>query len=112
MPGQGERKREPWKKPINHNTNKGRIFPTIVRNVEPNKGNWREQAACKGQPIELFFPERGGEGVTNTRKAREFCRICPVVEECLEYGLQFNDRHGVYGNTTPMQRRKIKRTLK
>lgn len=110
MAQQGERQKQPWKRPINHNTNKGRALPQFSDYIDPDVGNWRERAACKGQPVELFFPQKGGGGVKAVKKAKVFCDVCPVAEPCLQYGVLVNDRQGIYGGTTPLQRRAMKRT--
>lgn len=36
---------------------------------------WREEAACRNYPTELFF--------VNAPKAVQVCAICPVVQPCL-----------------------------
>ena len=44
---------------------------------------WHRQAECSGEPIEVFFPVRGG----STRRAYELCGRCPVRESCLAEAL-------------------------
>ena len=108
MAQQGEREKQPWKRPIHHNTNKGRALPQLRDYIDPDVDNWRERAACKGQPVDLFFPQKGGGGVKAVRKAKVFCDVCPVAAPCLEYGVLISDRQGIYGGTTPLQRRAMK----
>lgn len=79
---------------------------------------WHEQAACKGQDINLFF-ESSVKGVRRPlNKALAFCNgdnergICPVREECLQFALAFPseyDMYGIYGGLTGAQRRRIRR---
>jgi hypothetical protein len=56
--------------------------------------SWRELAECKGAPVELFFPEKGEQD--NVRIIVEkFCSVCPVQDECLEFGK--GENHGIWG---------------
>lgn len=65
--------------------------------------SWMDQAACKGQPVDLFI------GTKNMRPARSFCEECPVREECLEYALADADLQGMWGNTVEDERDRIRR---
>lgn len=65
------------------------------------KPEWHNDAACRGQGHELFFPEQGRRDLT--RKAKHLCRSCPVQERCLEEGL--SDPHGLWGGLTEDERR-------
>ena len=64
---------------------------------------WFNDASCRGQTA-LMFPK--------------LCRTCPVINDCLEYALEFPpaDMHGVWAGLTSRQlaaeqrRRKIKPT--
>lgn len=60
-----------------------------------------EPAACVGANSDLFFPERG----QSTRQAREICATCPALDPCLEYALGNRIRFGIWGGTSPRQRR-------
>lgn len=68
---------------------------------------WRDEAACVGQDLEVFFPETSG----NCRKARQVCFSCPVRVECLVDSLSHEtfSEFGIRGGLTPEQRRKIVR---
>jgi len=55
-------------------------------------GDWRDRAACAGEPTELFFP---GTGVS-TWKAKCICSRCPVIAECLDYATSAGEL-GVWG---------------
>lgn len=60
------------------------------------------KAACIGAPWEVFFPtyNQEGNGRKVTKKqmaaAREYCAVCPVSEQCLEYGCR-TDSVGIWG---------------
>ncbi len=63
---------------------------------------WMTKAACKGEPVQTFFPERG-RGVA---RARELCATCPVRTECLSYALEEPELlMGIWGGTTQRGRR-------
>lgn len=53
-------------------------------------GGWRDQAACRGKPIEWFFPLTP----YGTREAKALCKTCPVVDECATAGR--NEPYGVW----------------
>jgi WhiB family redox-sensing transcriptional regulator len=63
------------------------------------------QAACKGRDIRSFYPERGG----STAEARSACRQCPVLDACLEYALEHDERFGIWGGTSEKEREKARR---
>lgn len=59
---------------------------------------WLKQANCKGYPVKWWFPERGddGEKVKNFKAAKQICFVCPVKNECYQYGIE-NASYGVWG---------------
>ena len=69
---------------------------------------WHADAACREQPAISFFPDQG----QGTAAAKRVCARCLVRRECLEYALEHEDgdgeAHGVWGGTTPSQRRDIR----
>jgi WhiB family transcriptional regulator, redox-sensing transcriptional regulator len=60
---------------------------------------------CAQTDPETFFPERG----TPTTPAKRICRACPVQDACLEYALVHDERFGVWGGTSPIERRALRR---
>ena len=69
---------------------------------------WRDNAACKGMDVNMFYPERG----KSPKEAVAVCAGCIVVKECLKYALDNNIKVGVFGGTTEFHRRKLKRNIK
>ena len=69
------------------------------------KGDWRIAALCAQTDQEAFFPEKGG----STREAKKVCLTCEVREECLEYALGNDERHGIWGGLSERERRKLKK---
>ena len=64
---------------------------------------WREQAACRGTDLDVFYPERG----ETAGPARQVCAVCPVREPCLEYVLSNRITHGIWGGLTERERRPL-----
>lgn len=64
--------------------------------------DWKAQAACRGTPPGMFFPEWDGRtGATRkfqaaVEEAVAVCRGCPVRDECFSYALD-HDLSGVWG---------------
>lgn len=70
--------------------------------------DWQQQAACKGMPADLFFPESGQ--MDQLRRALAVCKMCPVKQHCLNANLY--EKIGIWGGTTARQRRIILRQRK
>jgi WhiB family transcriptional regulator, redox-sensing transcriptional regulator len=64
---------------------------------------WRQQAACRGTDLDVFYPERG----QTARPARQVCARCPVREPCLEYALSNRIASGIWGGLTERERRPL-----
>ena len=71
---------------------------------EADDAAWMDQARCKGEDTNLFFPERGHP----TDYAKALCAACPVRQECLDYALSHGERHGVWGGLAERSRRDAK----
>ena len=75
--------------------------PDFGRQMDPRVS---ALAACRSLDPELFFAERGESVV----RAREVCRGCPIVVECREFAVTNNERFGIWGDTSPRDRRRIR----
>lgn len=64
-------------------------------------------AACKGAPLDAFFPAEGAHGAYS--EAQQYCAKCPVTRECLQHALDTGSDSGMWGGTTPAERRAIRR---
>ena len=69
---------------------------------------WRERAACSGYRHTLFFPV-GDTDAAAIDRALEICLGCVVIDDCLEYALETNQRAGIWGGTTEDERRSLRR---
>jgi hypothetical protein len=70
---------------------------------------WEEKAACKGAPVEIFFPEINGDKTDNPwLPARNYCAQCTVKKQCLDAALKYEQpvlmRFGMWGGQTPTER--------
>jgi WhiB family transcriptional regulator, redox-sensing transcriptional regulator len=74
--------------------------------------DWQLFAACSELEVEesdrLFFCGQGQARLAN--QARAICAVCEVQGECLEFALRhpYETEFGVWGGTTPGQRRKLR----
>ncbi|MGV3712239.1 DNA-binding protein WhiA [Pseudolysinimonas sp.] len=65
---------------------------------------WMQDAACSDVDPEVFFPTTFKKlGVTDA--AVRVCGTCPVRRDCLAYAVERDEREGIWGGTTPRQRR-------
>ena len=73
--------------------------------LEPEK--WEDKALCSQTDPEAFFPEKGG----STREAKRICLGCEVVNQCLNYALDHDERFGIWGGKSERERRQMKRGI-
>jgi WhiB family redox-sensing transcriptional regulator len=67
---------------------------------------WVDNAACtRVSDPEIFFPPRGG----SSKGPRALCSMCTVRVECLTYALRNNETYGIWGGTSDVQRRKLRK---
>jgi WhiB family transcriptional regulator, redox-sensing transcriptional regulator len=62
---------------------------------------WRTRGVCSGGDPETFFPAPNEPADA----AVALCRSCDVQGPCLAWALEVGDCHGVWGGTTPRERR-------
>jgi len=73
---------------------------------------WQERAACKSpQSLALFFPpvhaERKAEKLAREAAAKAICARCLVAKACLEYALEIEEPHGIWGGLTEQERKAL-----
>ena len=72
--------------------------------------DWRHRALCRDEDPELFFPiGTTGPAATQADEAKQVCRRCAVVDDCLEWALETGQDAGVWGGTSEDERRLLKR---
>jgi WhiB family transcriptional regulator, redox-sensing transcriptional regulator len=69
---------------------------------------WQDDALCAQVATEAFFPLSGGQ---DAHRAKKVCAECPVRIDCLTYALQNDIRQGIWGGTSPNERRRMARSV-
>ncbi|MGH3726328.1 MAG: WhiB family transcriptional regulator [Mycobacterium sp.] len=72
---------------------------------------WRDQAQCRDMPINVFYAPDGERGTALTlreMRAKKICRSCPVQQPCIDEALNTVEPHGIWGATTPQERRGLR----
>jgi WhiB family redox-sensing transcriptional regulator len=72
-----------------------------------NELGWRSEARCREMSSRVFFGDVGD--TFTTAVARRVCSCCAVREECLEYALRNREAFGIWGGTTQLERRELRR---
>lgn len=80
------------------------------RRVEPDT-SWMEHGACFGAAhlADLFYPPDKGKSVESYAKARRICAVCTVRDRCRDYAVEVREPLGMWGGTTPKERRAMRR---
>ena len=65
---------------------------------------WMARAACHGSDINVFFPTSG----ITAANAKAACEGCPVRAECLQYAIDNEIHHGVWGGLSERQRMRLR----
>lgn len=70
-----------------------------------------EPVLCKQDP-DLWFPEGQGAAVyASLKEAKAACMPCPLRDQCLTFALVADKNEGVWGGTTPIERKNIRKDL-
>jgi WhiB family redox-sensing transcriptional regulator len=71
--------------------------------------HWTEYAACRGADPELFYPVSfAGPALGDLARAKAICTRCIVRTDCLSWALRAGEPDGVWGGTTPEERRYLR----
>lgn len=65
---------------------------------------------CVDYDVNLFFPEEYEP--EDVKQAKAICGSCWMQAKCLSFALETNEKEGVWGGTTPNERRSIRRKAK
>lgn len=79
----------------------------MIKPLKDYNVGWREHAACIGESPSTFF----FEDTSPSHKARQFCVICPVRIDCLEYATEHEKDWGIWGGVTARVRLTIRRLM-
>lgn len=72
--------------------------------------DWRDLSQCIGR-YELFHVPNDAwtSHPEQEAAAKAVCATCPVRAQCLALAIEKGDQHGIFGGTTPNERRAIQR---
>jgi WhiB family transcriptional regulator, redox-sensing transcriptional regulator len=89
--------------PRPHEVAAARRDPRLLRALQERDDDltWRARGLCQSVDPELFFPAPSEPADA----AVALCRTCDVQGACLAWALEVGDCHGVWGATTPRERR-------
>jgi len=89
--------------PRPHEVAAARRDPRLLRafNERDEDLTWRARGVCQSVDPEVFFPAPSEPADA----AVALCRTCEVQGACLAWALEVGDCHGVWGATTPRERR-------
>jgi WhiB family redox-sensing transcriptional regulator len=77
---------------------------------------WRTGAACQTENAVYFYApshfERKPEKDLREGIARALCRQCKVREQCLNYSIEVEEGHGIWGGLNELQRKRLLRSLR
>ena len=67
--------------------------------------------SCMAVDPEIFFPE-DYDDYRITGKAKSICSSCPLTADCLAYAVKDSSLDGIWGGTTPRERKNMRRRRK
>ena len=73
--------------------------------------DWQVEGACRGLSADLFFNpdfERGKAKRMREAGAKAVCATCPVMAQCLDWAMTVAEPYGIWGGTTPEERRDLR----
>jgi WhiB family redox-sensing transcriptional regulator len=85
-------------------SNQGRItqrYISLLQSIHQEGG-----VPCERVPA-LFFPEDLDTTelrAAATKAAKALCHSCPIINECFEFAVETDQRHGVWGGTSADER--------
>lgn len=72
---------------------------------------WKKDGACIDTDPDLFFPiGTTGPAIEQIETAKAVCRECSVQTQCLEYAIETNEDHGIWGGTSEDERRLLRKS--
>ena len=73
------------------------------------RADWRAEAACIGENLDIFFPL--GDQATHhalSNQAKQVCARCPVLVTCRAWALRTSPEFGIFGGLTAHERRLVR----
>lgn len=103
-----------WETPDSVRTYRGAVTDRALSSrslPRSEQWDWYLRARCRGEPPEIFFPpdnERGTRRLRREENAKRICQSCPVLERCRAYAIDAPEPYGIWGATTPFERRRLR----
>ena len=64
---------------------------------------YQKDASCRTcDDASIFFPSPGD--TESLKAAKAMCSTCPVIDACLKYALENNERYGIWGGKSTRER--------
>ena len=85
--------------------------PVNLRRTDRDQDeHWTDDAACRGADPEIFYPVGfTGPALRQEETAKQICAGCVVRSDCLAWALRAGEPDGIWGGTTPEERRSMRR---
>jgi WhiB family transcriptional regulator, redox-sensing transcriptional regulator len=80
------------------------LFADLAAEAARPELAWLDFALCAEVAGDLWFPPKG----SGSREAKAVCMQCPVRAQCLQYALDNEIVHGIFGGLSDRQRRAIR----
>lgn len=71
--------------------------------LDDDDSSWVERALCAESDPSIFL----GDAQSGHKLAISVCNRCPVKTDCLDFALKNGENKGIWGGTTPEERRKL-----
>jgi WhiB family redox-sensing transcriptional regulator len=85
---------------------------SIRRHSRDQDEHWTDDAACRGVDPELFYPiAYAGPALEQVASAKAICAGCTARANCLDWALRAGEPVGIWGGTTPEERRYLRRAV-
>jgi len=77
---------------------------------------WRAGAECQTENATYFYApshfERKPEKDLREGTARALCRRCKVKQACLDYSIEVEEGHGIWGGLNELERKRLLRRMR
>ena len=85
---------------------RSQVLPTPIS----DDWQWQQRGLCRGVDSSYFFHpdgERGRARAAREERAKELCRRCPVIQECLAHALAVREPYGIWGGMSESERTSV-----
>jgi WhiB family transcriptional regulator, redox-sensing transcriptional regulator len=90
-------------------SNEPATLATVVSTAKPSPRSWVDLAGCREADPDIFFPiSTTGAALGQMHEAQAICALCPVAADCLDWALRTGQDYGVWGGTSPEERRALR----